>query len=112
MTEQKQPYIQPYLSAIESLKQLRRFSPYQLIQMERIQQEAKFGIQNHDDFRWLAILGEEFGEVSKAVCEQLQDNYTAEALEENLEIELIQVAAVCVAWVECIRRRKQKEKNQ
>lgn len=108
MSEQKQPY----LTAKESLEELRRISPYNLIKMERIKQEAKFGIQNHDDFRWLAILGEEFGEVSKAVCEQLQDNYTADALEENLETELIQVAAVCVSWVECMRRRKNKEQIQ
>lgn len=93
------------LSAKESRDELRRFSPLKLIQFELIQQEAKFGIQNHDDFKWLAILGEEFGEVSRAVCEQLQNNYTTIALEENLEIELIQVAAVCISWVNCIRRR-------
>lgn len=80
-------------------------SPYQLIQMERIKQDVKWGEQNHDDFKWLAILGEEFGEVSKAVCEQLQSKFHPLALRENLEIELVQIAAVCIQWIECLRRR-------
>jgi len=41
---------------------------------------------------------EEFGEVRKAVCEQLQNNYTAIAIRKNLEIEPVQVAAVCIAY--------------
>ena len=38
----------------------------------------------------LTILAEEFGEVARAIC----DN------RENLRAELIQVAAVCLAWLE------------
>jgi len=39
------------------------------------------------------VLGEEFGEVARAVCEQDW---------KNLREELIQTAAVCVAWVEAL----------
>lgn len=42
----------------------------------------------------LAVLAEEFGEVARAVCERD---------ERNLAEELIQVAAVCVAWLEGMR---------
>lgn len=39
----------------------------------------------------LAVLAEEFGEVARAVCER---DYV------NLREELVQVAAVCVSWLE------------
>lgn len=64
---------------------------------ERSNQNAKWGVQNHDPFTWLAILGEEFGESCKA------------AFETNLphmRKELIQVAAVAVAIVECLDRKE------
>ncbi len=88
----------------ESLEYLKTYSIFFLIKMERVKQNVKWGEQNHDDFKWLSILAEEFGEVSKAVCEQMQKNHHPLALRENLEIELIQVAAVCVQWIECLRR--------
>lgn len=44
-----------------------------------------------------AILGEEYGEVCRAVCEE--DN-------EQLRVELIQAAAVAVAWVQSLDRAK------
>ena len=78
---------------------------------ERIRQQDKWGEQNHHDFAWLAILSEEFGEVGRAVCEQLNNKYGKLALRENLEIELIQTVAVCVAWIECIRRREKDEQE-
>lgn len=46
----------------------------------------------------LVVLAEEFGEVSKEVCEQLNGKYDPF----NLRAELIQVAAVCVAWIEAL----------
>lgn len=45
----------------------------------------------------LAVLAEEFGEVARAVVEQDL---------EQAETELIQVAAVAVAWVEGLRARR------
>lgn len=51
-----------------------------------------------DDFECLAVLAEEFGEVSRAVCEQMAGSN--ELVRMSLREELIQVAAVAVAWVE------------
>lgn len=51
--------------------------------------------QNHTDFYWLGILGEEFGEVAKALIEN-------EPV--VLEKELFEVAAVALLWLECIVR--------
>jgi len=53
------------------------------------------------DFTRLAVLAEEFGEVANAV---LETSYGADG-DEHLREELIQVAAVAVAWVEAIDRR-------
>lgn len=64
---------------------------------ERINQDNKWGEQNHLPPFWLAILGEEFGEVCKAVFEH---NYHSGGYRK----ELIHVAAVAVAMVECFDR--------
>jgi NTP pyrophosphatase (non-canonical NTP hydrolase) len=81
------------------------------IEDERIRQNEKFGEQNHDPFKWLCILGEEVGEVSRAVCEA-HDWKTksfpvanAEQLK-NYRAELIQVAAVAVSMIQCLDRGK------
>jgi NTP pyrophosphatase (non-canonical NTP hydrolase) len=71
---------------------------------ERERQDAKWGEQNHDPMDWYSILGEEFGEMydfkkknfKKATPEQLA----------HYREELIQVAAVAVAMVECLDRAK------
>jgi len=65
--------------------------------LERKKQDLKWGPQNHDPLKWIAILGEEFGEVAKAVLEKDLDNYREE---------LIQVAAVAMAAVESLDRLK------
>jgi hypothetical protein len=36
---------------------------------ERTRQEKKWGTQNHHPEKWYTILGEEFGEVGKAILE-------------------------------------------
>lgn len=61
------------------------------VSLERERQEAKWGHQHHEPDRWLAILAEEFGEVAKDVVE---------GNERSLYVELTQVAAVAVAWME------------
>lgn len=66
---------------------------------ERARQDERWGEQNHEDLIWGAILGEEMGEVSRAM---LEDRFGDGG---NLREELLQVAAVAVAWVECIDRR-------
>jgi len=88
---------------------LRENPPLACVAMERIKQDAKWGEQNHSDLRWLPILIEEVGEVGETVNEAYPHKerlYKYEACIENLEYELIQVAAVCMAWVECIRQRE------
>lgn len=82
---------------------------------ERIQQHRKWGEQNHCPWRWLAILGEEAGEANKAVLESSRINPETKRLEFPsitplkegkgcYREELIQVAAVAVAMVECLDR--------
>ena len=72
--------------------------------IERQRQESKWGRQNHLPEGWLAILGEEFGEVSKAICEfRLQNRFSAGP---EIRYELIQVAAVAVAMIECYDRQQ------
>lgn len=68
------------------------------IKAERQRQDAKWGEQNHHPFVWLAILGEEVGEVNKAA---LEHSFSGKSLDEYRE-ELIQVASVAVAMVECL----------
>lgn len=65
------------------------------VAVERIRQTKLWGEQNHSAWGWAPILGEEVGEVSKAMNENDSPNYREE---------LIQVAAVAVAMVESYDR--------
>ena len=67
------------------------------VSLERYKQDKKWGEQNHSPEVWLAILGEEFGEVCRAVCENDVPNYREE---------LVQVAAVAVAMIGALDRSK------
>lgn len=64
---------------------------YTLIEQERKRQLHQWGEQDHGPDRWLTILHEETGEVAKVINEE---RYS------QLATELVQVAAVCVAWLE------------
>jgi NTP pyrophosphatase (non-canonical NTP hydrolase) len=68
-----------------------------LIAAERKRQDKMFGphagFDQQTSDKSLVILAEEFGEVARAVYE---GDY------ENLEEELVQVAAVCWAWLETL----------
>ena len=66
---------------------------------ERTKQDSKWGEQNHDIFKWLAILGEEVGEVNKASLENKYD---------EIINELIQTGAVVIAMIESLERNKNK----
>ena len=66
---------------------------------ERIKQDSKWGEQNHDIFKWLAILGEEVGEINKAALENKYD---------EIINELIQTGAVVIAMIESLERNKNK----
>ena len=67
---------------------------------ERHRQVLKWGEQNHDDCTWVAILTEEVGEAAKASLP------TRLGGANNLRQELVQVAAVALAWLECLERRQ------
>lgn len=67
--------------------------------MERNRQNQKWGVQRHGFGDWMAILGEEFGEVSKEAVEYVFGR--SESLV-NLRNELVQVAAVAVQIIEHI----------
>lgn len=75
---------------------------------ERNRQEAKWGEQNHPPIAWLAILGEEVGEVNRAVCEAYFPNYASFGDYRQARAELIQVAAVAVAMIESLDRNEVK----
>lgn len=63
------------------------------IDTECAAQIEKFGEQAHHPLYWYAILGEEVGEVGKALVENNLEDY---------EQELIQVAATCVSMIESL----------
>ena len=66
---------------------------------ERQRQEITWGIDNHPDPIWFAVLSEEVGELASAI---LRKN-----IEEphNLREELVQVAAVSIAWLQQIEEQ-------
>lgn len=66
---------------------LKRIDTECAVQIER------FGKQGHHPLYWYAILGEEVGEVGKALVENDLESY---------EQELIQVAATCVSMIESL----------
>ena len=67
--------------------------PLQEIMEERVRQDRKWGEQNHPNLYWLGILTEEVGELARAIIERRQTN-------EDIRRELVQIAAVCLAWLE------------
>jgi NTP pyrophosphatase (non-canonical NTP hydrolase) len=79
-------------------------SPIAWVQEERRRQYEARGDQDHNPLKWLAVLAEEFGEVAKALEDGHEGKHDHPTYTNQLEYELIQVAAVAVAWVEAIRR--------
>lgn len=75
----------------------------QKIVEERQRQIAKWGDQQHHDTIWYLILQEELGEIAKEVLENDEDGTRFYSLSN----ELIQAAAVIVAWVEDMTRHKE-----
>ena len=67
------------------------------IARERDKQDSKWGEQNHDDQTWGNILTEEYLEAIRDLNDGKYD---------SLEEEIIQTAAVCVAWLESRWRRQ------
>jgi len=67
------------------------------VNKEHEKQISKWGVQNHTPIEWLSILGEEVGEVNKAVQEAYFKHGTGTY--EDYRKELIQVAAVACSMV-------------
>lgn len=78
------------------------------IEAERLRQDDKWGEQNHQDEMWALILGEEFGELQKAI---LETNFGGSDQGET-HTELVHVAAVAVQWLEAMERRQQQSPNE
>jgi hypothetical protein len=88
------------------------------IAQERVRQVEKFGIQNHpdgtsEDNAWMASFSRDACDAAtKAGCltwlDILREETEEAAAEENpekLRVELLQIAAVAVAWIEDLDRR-------
>lgn len=76
------------------------------IKDERVRQDFNWGEHHHIDLKWLAILGEEFGEVAECCNEDTPTGprlWSEHECKKQLKKELIQVAAVCVAWLESLK---------
>jgi len=90
----------------------------QAILIERNRQDRLWGDQDHDPFTYLAILIEEVGEFAKEAltlrfetskATMGQAGSTAEyekSVLEDMRVEAVQVAAVALAIVECLDRKK------
>jgi len=91
---------------------------YADIRDERNRQDGKWGVQNHLQIVWLSILAEEFGEAAKEINEfhfrrgglyaesnpKSKDPKSWNQQKIRIRQELIQVAAVAMAMVECLDR--------
>lgn len=69
--------------------------------LERQRQDAKWGQQDHSPERWITILGEEYGEACRGCYEAWRNGMTLA----DYRDELVQVAAVAVAAIECLDRQ-------
>ena len=69
---------------------------------ERNRQDEKWGKQDHKPGNWLMILGEEFGEACEAGCRLTFSDCDKDTAVADFRMELVQVAAVAVAMIECI----------
>ena len=72
---------------------------YYDIDQERKRQDEKWGEQLHPNFTWAVVLMEEVGEACKAALESKYGDPPEKGI---LRKELIQSAAVLVAWIECL----------
>lgn len=91
---------------LEAFKEEQKTDPFDPVfhevLKERHRQDEKWGEQNHEPTDWCTILGEEVGEVNKAVFEAKFQNKPWE----EYRTELIQVAAVAISMVQSFDRNK------
>ena len=80
---------------------------FQRIGEERSKQDKQWGIPHNQQRLWFTILSEEVGEVAKELNEFWDRDYLDDpCFISKIKNELIQVAAVCVAWLEDLERSK------
>lgn len=73
--------------------------------------KEKWGEKNHHPLTWFSIIGEKYGEMCKAFNQYylVGDAETSDFNHfEDMQREAIQVAASCVAMLECIDRQAEK----
>jgi NTP pyrophosphatase (non-canonical NTP hydrolase) len=104
MSEELKPF--GFYEMIERARHEREKPIYKSIEIERMAQNHKWGKQNHTPLHWLGILMEEVGEVAKDVIEYKDLNCLIE-----VQKELIQVAAVAVAFIDSLNRNELKYKS-
>ena len=68
---------------------------------ERERQDSLWGEQNHGPYAWLSILMEEVGEAAQAANKTILEGHKGF---EHYREELVQVAAVTIAMIECLDR--------
>lgn len=69
---------------------------------EMYRQDKKWGVQDHSDEVWLAILTEEVGEAATGIL-----HARFGGMDSNTRDEVVQVAAVAIQWLDCMDRRKE-----
>lgn len=88
------------LKQLDWIKRVRALS--EAVTNERLHQWGKYGYQRHQGTEWLAILGKQFGDVSGKSCKLFMDKRGDPILRSELRAELIQVAAVAIAFAQAI----------
>lgn len=84
-------------------KSVVRQNIYEEIVQERDRQDRKFGHQKHADHIWLSLVVEEVGEVAECLNDGMNKGL--------VRTELVQVAALVVAWLEKLREDEYEGKN-
>ena len=80
------------------------------VEAERWRQDDMWGQQDHEDGRWRWILDEEEGEVAREVMREIfLEDAAAPAKKRE---ELVQCAAVIVAWIQALDRREKHRSQQ
>ena len=76
------------------------------INFERVSQYKKWGPQDHNDLKWLAIVTKKLDDASREAtkCTSQNEKFVIER-KQLLREELVQVAASTIAFIEAIDRR-------
>jgi hypothetical protein len=85
------------LGYLAALKEVEEVEVLEALLLERIRQDNKWGQQNHTDGAWWPIFQEELGEFARAENER---DF------EQADKELIEAAAVLLAWAAARMRRR------